>query len=153
MRPIALASGAGQMPSGQQELGRERVWDLARQPYGRAAQGEQAPPRLGDAEACALAGHADVGGLKDLGSAGDRRTLDRRDERLAQTPPLEKRVDDGQIRPSVAERIAGMAGRHRLQVGTRAEGPAGAGEHAHTDLWIIINTVPCLTHDIEHRPG
>ena len=70
------------VPAGEQQVGRDRVGDLAGEPDRGAAQRVEPPLRLGDAEPGRLAGDPDVGGLQDLGAAGDGRALDGRDQRL-----------------------------------------------------------------------
>ena len=92
-----LGLGCVDVAAGEQQVGGDRVRDLADQPHGRAAQRVQAPPRLADAEARALAGDPDVGGLQDLGAAGDRRSLDGGDQRLGQPPALEQRLDERRV--------------------------------------------------------
>ena len=72
------------LPGGEQEVHGHGERDLAPQPDRGAAQREQAPLGLEDAELGPLAGHPDVGGLEDLGAAGHRPTLDRGDQRLLQ---------------------------------------------------------------------
>jgi hypothetical protein len=64
--------------------------DLPAQAHRRATEREEAPGGLGDAEARRLAGDADVGGLEDLGAAGERGALDRGDERLLQAVAAEE---------------------------------------------------------------
>ena len=80
---MASASRAREVLAREQDLGRVRVRDLARQAHRRAAHRVERPARLRDAEARALAGHADLHRLQDLGAAGDRDALDRGDDRLA----------------------------------------------------------------------
>ena len=70
------------MPARQENVHGLGVGDLTSEADGRTAEREQAPAGLGHAEPGALARDADVGGLEDLGAAGDGRALDGGDERL-----------------------------------------------------------------------
>ena len=81
-QPDLLGLRGQDVPAGQQQVGGDRVRDLAGQPDRGAAQRVEPPARLGDAELRGLAGDPDVGGLQDLGAAGDRRPLDGGDQRL-----------------------------------------------------------------------
>ena len=92
IRPMSFASWRADEPAGEQQVGGDRVGDLALQAHGRPAEREQAPPDLGDAELGALAGHADLGGLQDLGAAGHAVALDRGDDRLAGPAVPEQRL-------------------------------------------------------------
>src|SRR5215468_5052881 len=141
--------GRADQPPGQQQLGRDRVGDLPRQPHRRAAEREQPPARLGDAEPRALAGHPDVGGLEDLGAPGDGRPLDGGDQRLGQAAPLEQRLDHRRV--PVPRAIRGVLVVHGLQVGPGAEGAARAGQHAGPDPGIGVHLVPGLAHEGHHR--
>src|SRR5215471_2926699 len=139
----------GNVPAGQQELGRQRVRELPRQTYRGAAEREQPPARLGDAEPRALAGHPDVGGLEDLGAARDGRPLDGGDQRLGQPAPLEQRLDHRGV--PVPGAIRGVLVVHGLQVGPGAERAARAGQHADPDPGIGVHLVPGLAHQGHHR--
>src|SRR5207302_9129996 len=61
----------GDEVTGQQDLGCARVRDLAPQPNGRAADGEEAATNLRQTELRTVAGDAAVGRLHHLGAARD----------------------------------------------------------------------------------
>ena len=84
---------------------------------------------------------------------GDRRALDRGDQRLGQPPALEQRLDHRRVERAGPERVARVRGRHRLEVGASAEGAAGARQDAGPDARIGVNLVPGLLHDRHHRPA
>ena len=148
-----LGLGSGDVPSGQQQIGGNRVGNLAHQSHRRAAHRIQAPLGLRDAELGAFAGDADVGALQDLGASGDGRTLDRSDQRLGQPPALEQSVDARRVVAAVLERVAWRASGRGLEVHARAEVATGSGQDAATNVGIGVDAVPCLDHDREHLGG
>ena len=148
-----LGLGRQDRPAGEQQLGGDRVRDLPGEPHGGAAHRVERPARLGDAELGRLAGDPDVGALEDLGAAGDRRSLDRRDQRLGQPEALEQRLDDRRVVGAVLERLARRLLVGRLEVHARAEVAAGAGEDADPDLRVLVHPVPGVGHDREHLAG
>jgi hypothetical protein len=139
------------MAAGEEDVGGDRVRDLAGQTHGRSAQREQPPPRLGHPEPGALAGDPDVGGLQDLGTAGDRRALHGRDQRFGEPAALQQRLDGRQV-PAVGA-VAGMRLGHGPEIGPGAERATGAGEDARADPGIGVDLVPGLAHDRHHRTG
>jgi len=150
-QPDRQRLGRGDVPAGEQQVGRYRVRDLPGQPDRRTAQREQPPPCLGDAEPRALPGHPDVARLQDLGAARDRRALHRGDQRLGQAAPLEQRLDHRQVQ--VTHSRTGVVAGHGHQVRARAERPARPGQHADPDAGIGVGQVPGLAHHGHHRAG
>ncbi len=155
--PDLLGLGREQVPTGQQDVGGDRVGDLAAQPDDRPAERVEAPAHLGHAEPGALAGDADVGALQDLGAAGDRRSLDGGDQRLVEQEALEQRLDDalgdvgGGVVVLLPEGVARVGLGHRLQVGAGAEAAARAGEDRDADVGVGVDLVPRLRHLLHHR--
>ena len=92
MRPDVLGLLGADEPAGEQQVGGVGEGDLALEADGRAAEREQAPPDLGDAELGRLAGHPDLGGLEDLGAAGHAVALDRGDDRLRRAEVAQQRL-------------------------------------------------------------
>src|SRR5208337_4741961 len=116
------------MSRGQQDVSSDRVRNLAAQSHRRSRERKKTPSHFGDAEARALAGDADVGGLQNFRTAGDRRTLDRGDERFRQSKSFQQRLDDARAETAgvaLAKVVAGMHASHRLQIRARAKRAAG----------------------------
>ena len=87
-----LGLGGGHLAAGEEQLGGDRVRDLAAESHRRAAEREQAAADLGDAEDGALPRHPQVHRLQDLGAAGDGVALDRGDQRLARLEVAQQRL-------------------------------------------------------------
>ncbi len=153
IRPSSLASGARIVPPGQQQLGGDRVGDLAGEPDRGAAHRVERPAGLGHPELGRLAGDPDVGALEDLGAAGDGGALDRGDERLGQPEALEQRLDDRGVVGAGLEGVGRRLVGGRLEVHPGAEVAAGAGEDADPDLGVVVHPVPGVAHDREHLAG
>ena len=152
-QPVLLGLGGGDVSSGEQQIARHGVGDLAHQPHRGAAHRVQAPLGLGDAELGALARNADIGALQDLGATRDGRSLHGGDQRLGQPAALQQGVDARRVVAAVLERVARRFGRRGLEVHARAEVPARAGQDAGPDVGIVVNPVPRLDHDREHLGG
>jgi 3-oxosteroid 1-dehydrogenase len=141
----------GEVAPRQQQLHRNRVGDLASEPDGRAAQGEQPPPGLGEPELRAPAHDPDVCRLEYLGAARHGRPLDRGNDGLGETVaaqqclPRELGAALHPACPLVVDRVV-----HRLQIGARTEVPGRAREDDHADLRIGVDHVPGVSEAAQH---
>ena len=77
----------------QQQLHRERVGHLARQPHRGAAAGEQTALGLHHRESCLGNGDPDIGGAQQLESARDARAVYGGDDRLVDRKPVQDSMD------------------------------------------------------------
>jgi len=123
----------GEAVTGQREFECLLVRNALLQAQQRAARGHQAALDFGNAELRRARCHYQVSGEHDLGSAGQRVALDRRDQRLARGPLGEADAPTG----NRDDLTCGEG----LQVHARAEVAARAGDHRDRQVRTVVQFV------------
>src|SRR4051794_37665121 len=133
-----VGTGGGNELAGERPLHGEVVRDPLWQPDQAPAGRDEAALDLGQPELRVLGGHDHVAGKGDLEAAGDRVSLDRRDQRLRRG----LLHDAGE--PASRDRWS-FTGEKGLEVHAGAEGAAGAGEDARDEGAVRLEPVHRLT--------
>ena len=131
--PSSCARSRGQVFTGQRQLHGDRGRDALWKPQQPAAAGDQPALDFGNAERRVLRGHDQVGGQRQLGAAGQRVALDRRDQRLHGWTLGEAHaaaLDDGVL-----------AAGEGLEIHARAERTARAGQDAHRQAGLAVEPI------------
>ena len=119
---------AADRAAGENEVHRLRMPDQPGKADGAEIDQRHAEAAAIDAEDRILGDHAQIGPQRQLHAAGHRKTFHRGDHRFGQPQPARPHRRDGRVAADLAL-LAGIACRHRLQIGAGAKISAGAGEH------------------------
>src|SRR5215470_6114783 len=124
---------AADAPAGEDEVHRVTHADEPRQPHGPEIAERDTEAAAVDAEDGIRRGDAEIAPQRELEPAGHRVALDGGDHRLAE----QKARRTERAVTVLGERSAAPA-RERLQIGPRAERPAGAGQHGDGVLGALV---------------
>ncbi len=124
--------------------------DVARQHPGKAEQPtggrDERTLHLGDAERRGRRRDDHVARQHDLGTTGERRTVDRCDEGLGARPR-----DDPAEPTALGLQVAGLALVDRLEVRTGAEHVALGREHTQPDVGVLLELIERCFHAAARR--